>query len=177
MCPAVKKYDIKNRHATHTEISTSDGLTGVMKSGKGTKTGVNLQYHPKPEYDLLSPAKNKELANWKKSNGRTFDPQPHREICNGKCFHTGNDKRSSKLHKKWEGKIYSLIASNNEKFEAMSTLLNTNYAALASIQSHLDSATADVEILPTKSPITTLQGAQAASLKLQGILNNKCGNG
>ena len=30
-------------------------------------------------------------------------------------------------------------------------------------------------IPPTKSPITTLQGLQAASLKLQGILKKKCG--
>ena len=101
MCPVVKKYNIKNRHVTHTEISTSDGLTGVMKSGKGTKTGVNLQYHPKPEYDLLSPAKNKELADWKKSNGRTFDPQYHRERGNDKRRHTGNYKRLSKLHRNW----------------------------------------------------------------------------
>ena len=159
MCPVVKKYNIKNRHVTHTEISTSEGLTGAMKSGKGIKTGVNLQYHPKPEYDLLSPAKNKELADWKKSNGRTFDPQPHRERGNGKCCHTGNDKRSSKSHKKWEGKISSLIASNNEKFEAMSNFLSTNDAALARFQSHLGSTTADVAIPSTKSPITTLQGA------------------
>ena len=55
MCPLVKKYDNKNRRVIHPKASTADGLNGAMKSGKGTKTGVDLQYHPKPEHDLLSP--------------------------------------------------------------------------------------------------------------------------
>ena len=54
-CPVVKKSNTKNRRVTHAEVATADGLTGAMKSGKGTKTGVDLQYHPKPEHDLLSP--------------------------------------------------------------------------------------------------------------------------
>ena len=65
-CPVVKKSNIKNRRVTHAEISTADGLIDATKSGKGTKTGVNLRYHPKPEYDLLYPAKKKELDAWKK---------------------------------------------------------------------------------------------------------------
>ena len=42
-------------------------------------------------------------------------------------------------------------------------------------KSHLGLTKAAVAIPPTKSPITTMQGAQAASLKLQGILKKKCG--
>ena len=42
------------------------------------------------------------------------------------------------------------------------------------MQYHLGSTTDYVEIPPTKSPITTLQGAQAAFLKLQGIMKKKC---
>ena len=84
-------------------------------------------------------------------------------------------KDFSKIHNKWEGKIYSLIASNNDKFEAMSTYLSTNDTALASMQSHPGLTTDVVAIPPTKSPIKNLQGVQAASLKLQGILKKKCG--
>ena len=59
MCPVAKKSNIKNRHVNHAEIATADSLAGAMKSGKGTKTAVDLRYHPKPEYDLSSPAKKK----------------------------------------------------------------------------------------------------------------------
>ena len=57
----------------------------------------------------------------------------------------------------------------------MYTFLITNDAALSSMQSHLGSTTADVEILPTKSPITNLQYVQEASLKLQGVPKKNCG--
>ena len=59
MCSVVKESNMKNRRVTHAEIATEDGLTGAMKSGTCTKTSFDLQYHPKPEYDLLSPAKKK----------------------------------------------------------------------------------------------------------------------
>ena len=44
-CPVVNKYNSKNRHVTHAEVSTSDGITVAMKSGKGTKTVFDLRYH------------------------------------------------------------------------------------------------------------------------------------
>ena len=59
----------------------------------------------------------------------------------------------------------------------MYTFLSTNDANLAIMQSHLGLTKAAVAIPPTKSPITTMQGAQAASLKLQGITKKKCGKG
>ena len=59
-CPVVNKSYTKNRHVNHSEVTTADGFTFAMKSGKGTKTGVNLRYNLKTEYDLLSPANKKE---------------------------------------------------------------------------------------------------------------------
>ena len=58
-CPVLNKYNNNNRRVTHAEVATADVLTGAMKSGKSTKTGVDLRYHPKPEYDLISPEKKK----------------------------------------------------------------------------------------------------------------------
>ena len=73
----MKKSNNNNRRVTHAEVEKMDSLAGAMKSGKGTKTCVDLQYHPKPEYEMISPTKKKEFAAWKKSNGGTFDPQTH----------------------------------------------------------------------------------------------------
>ena len=59
MCPVVNKSNTKNRRVTHAEVTTPDVLAMAMNSGKDNKTGVDLRYHPKPEYDLLSTAKKK----------------------------------------------------------------------------------------------------------------------
>ena len=95
----------------------SERKTYATKSEKGTKKSVDLRYHPKSKYDLLSTAKKKELAAWNKSNGRTFDSQPHGERGYDKRRHTGDDKKLSKSNKNWEGKISSLILSNNKNLK------------------------------------------------------------
>ena len=59
----------------------------------------------------------------------------------------------------------------------MSIFLSMNEATHAIMQSHLISMTAAVAIPPTKSPITTMQGAQAASLTVKVILKKKCDKG
>ena len=68
VCPVLRNAN-KRKTLPNAHITSTTGLSGNVKSGKG-KTGVDLRYYPFKEFKNLPEDRQDELKEWQTNNRR-----------------------------------------------------------------------------------------------------------
>jgi hypothetical protein len=159
-CPVAKKRTAgaKRGVAEISEVNADSEDAEISsfgaKSGKGSKTGVQLRYHKGPEYSRLSNEEKDELREWR--NTQT-DGKNSKKRGKGKQGHKSTDKAiAAAVEKKVEAKMKAIAESKTKEVEAEAFIISCleKYATGTTLPPKPSST---VTIAPVKAQATFLK--------------------
>lgn len=153
--PVVKKKG-KNEANKLANISGID-----FKKGKGTRTGVDLRFHPNPEYRALTDDQRLELREWRDTEeGKAASAAYRKRKNNGQGPPGKGRKKAKKIETRFRKQVASIVAEEKKKQSDDNTLLAFVEAINAS-----NSGTTATEAKATAS-------SAKAVMQLQTIMKN-----